>query len=227
MELVRLGRQHGGDGQRKDQRRHGEEDVRDAHNHRVNDCPLEVAGNHAQGHADGHNQCQHHHAHQQGEAEAEDYAAEDIAPELICAEQIYAVRRRFGVGEIGKWFNMTGEGRHIRRKNGQQDDDDDHRQADDGEWIAREFVPGAADVVASVLALVCAPVLGGIKQCRSRLRGHFSHAQSLLAPRRRMRGSKIPTTRSTRIFTTMKVTPSIRITAAMAFRSLRNIAWVA
>ena len=109
------------EGQRQHQAREGEEDIGDAHQHRI-DPAAEVARERADREADG----GHHHRHQQHDGERHPRAIEgagiDVAAKFIGAEPVFGRRRRQPVGEILR------DGRNAARQQRREDRHEDEQE---------------------------------------------------------------------------------------------------
>ncbi len=79
--------------------REGEEDVGDAHQHRI-DPAAEIAGDRADGEPDGHHDDRHQHHDGERGARAVERAREDVAPQLVGAEPVRAEGGARRSGEV-------------------------------------------------------------------------------------------------------------------------------
>src|SRR6267378_4124311 len=131
------GPEHGHDRQRQQQIREGEQDLDSAHEHGVDPAARET-GERAQQQAAPERDEHREHAHQQRHARAVDHAGENVAPELVGAEQVFAAQPRafFDQGLPGRI-----ERRQPRRQRGAQREHDDERQAEQRQPVSAEAAP--------------------------------------------------------------------------------------
>lgn len=149
-----------------------EDDVDDAHDQRIGPA-AEITRDHAEQDADRQRDGENGDGDQQRDAGADDQPAEDVAAELVTAQQVVRRWCRPGREQVSL---LVAIGRQDRREKGHEDDEQHDDRADHGVAVAAEAhgkfrVPEAAE--------------RALRQSH-RLHGHVG------LPPRRMRGSITP-----------------------------------
>ena len=135
--------ERGGESQRQNKARKGEEDVGDPHQHAV-DPATQIARHCSNGEADG----DHDHRHQQddgqGDPRAVERSREDVAAEFVASEPVRLRRRCKPAGEvlIQRRFAHGEPG----RKDCQQDEHSDDQEPDKGRRITDDRADAAIDI---------------------------------------------------------------------------------